>query len=61
VCAVAVSALVALSHRAIGDGPVIKVQPRDIKPASNPAVGLSIAVDQGFSILCLLCATLAAV
>jgi len=61
VCAVAASALVALSHRAIGDGPVIKLRLRDIKLAPNPAGGLSIAVDQSFRILCLLFATLAAV
>jgi len=61
VCAVAASALVALSHRGIRDGPVTKVRLHDIKPAPNPAGGLSNAVDQSFRILCLLFAALAAV
>jgi len=61
VCAVAASALVALSHRAIRDAPVIKVRLRDIKPAPNSAGGLSNAVDRSFRILCLLFAALAAV
>jgi hypothetical protein len=51
--AVAVGALVAITHLVIDSGRLVGAWLRKIKRASNPAPALSIAVDQSFHILCL--------
>jgi hypothetical protein len=58
--AVAVAAIVAISHVIIDDGRLVGAWLRDVKRAANPAPALSIAVDQSFHILCLLGAALVA-
>jgi hypothetical protein len=58
--AVAVGALVAISHLIIDDGGLVAAWLRRVKRARNPAPALSIAVDQSFHILCLFGAALIA-
>lgn len=58
--AVAVGALVAIPHLLIDDGHVVRAWLRDVKGAAQPTLGLSIAVDQSFHLLCLLGAALVA-
>lgn len=58
--AVAVAALVAVPHLLIDDGHLVRAWLRDVKGAAQPALGLLIAVDQSFHLLCLLGAALVA-
>jgi Protein of unknown function (DUF3307) len=58
--AVAVAALVAIPHLVIDDGHVVRAWLRDVKGADEPTLGLSIAVDQSFHLLCLVGAALVA-
>jgi type IV secretory pathway VirB3-like protein len=58
--ALAVAALVAITHLVIDDGRLVRLWLRNVKRAANPARALSIAVDQSFHVLCLLGAALVA-
>ena len=58
--ALAVAAIVAVTHLLIDDGRLVRAWLRDVKHAANPSVGLTIAVDQSFHLLCLLGAALVA-
>jgi hypothetical protein len=58
--AVAIGALVAIPHLLIDDGHAVRAWLRDVKGAERPTLGLSIAVDQSFHLLCLLGAALVA-
>ncbi len=58
--AIAVAALVALPHLLVDDGHFVRSWLRQIKHVPAPAIGLSIAVDQSFHIVCLLGAALVA-
>jgi hypothetical protein len=55
-----VGALVALPHLLIDDGRLVRAWVREVKRVPAPALGLSIAVDQSFHLLCLLGAALIA-
>jgi hypothetical protein len=50
--AVALGALVAITHQVIDSGGLVGASLRKIKRASKPAPALSIAVDQSFHIVC---------
>jgi hypothetical protein len=52
--ALAVAALVALPHLLIDDGRLVRFWLERVKGAQRPAVGLTIAVDQAFHVVCLL-------
>jgi hypothetical protein len=58
--AVAVAALVAITHLVIDDGRLVAAWLGKVKRAANPTPALSIAVDQSFHVLCLLGAALVA-
>lgn len=58
--ALAVAALVAIPHLLIDDGTIVRFWLREVKGASSPALGLAIATDQTFHVLCLLGAALVA-
>jgi hypothetical protein len=58
--AIAVMALVAIPHLIVDDGHLVHVWVRNFKRASDPSLGLLIAVDQSFHVLCLLGAALVA-
>lgn len=58
--AVAVGVLVAVPHLLIDDGRFVKLWLRDIKHAPSASLGLRIAVDQSFHVVCLLVAALVA-
>jgi hypothetical protein len=58
--ALAVGALVAVTHLLVDDGRLVRTWLRNVKHAQTPAVGLAIAVDQSFHLLCLLAAALIA-
>jgi hypothetical protein len=58
--AVGIGTLVAVPHLLIDDGHLVRVWLRDVKGAARPALGLVIAVDQSFHLLCLLAAALVA-
>lgn len=58
--AVAVGALVAVPHLLVDDGRFVRGWLREVKGASQPGLGLVIAVDQCFHLLCLLGAALVA-
>ncbi len=58
--ALAVAALVAVPHLLIDDGTVVRFWLREVKGTSSPALGLAIATDQTFHVLCLLGAALVA-
>jgi hypothetical protein len=52
--AVAVGALVSITHLVIDDGRLVSAWLRKVKRATDPAPALSVAVDQNLHILCLL-------
>jgi hypothetical protein len=56
--AIAVAAVIAVPHLVIDDGRVVRVWLRQVKGTTAPALGLTIAVDQTFHVLCLLGAAL---
>ncbi len=58
--AVLVGVLVAIPHLLVDDGRVVRVWLRDVKHVPDPPLGLSIAVDQAFHVVCLLGAALVA-
>jgi hypothetical protein len=58
--AVAVGALVAVPHLLIDDGRFVRLWLRRVKGVQRPGVGLTIAVDQAFHVVCLLGAALVA-
>jgi hypothetical protein len=58
--AVGVGALVAIPHLLIDDGHFVRAWLRSVKHARDPALGLSIAVDQSLHLVCLLGAALVA-
>ena len=58
--AVAVAVVVAIPHVLIDDGWFVGVWLREVKRAHNPDIGLRIAVDQSFHVVCLLGAALIA-
>lgn len=58
--AAAVGVLVAVPHLLIDDGRLVRAWMREVKRVPQPALGLSIAVDQSFHLLCLLGAALIA-
>jgi len=58
--AVAVAAVVAITHLVIDDGRLVAAWLGKVKRAANPTLALSIAVDQSFHVLCLLGAALVA-
>jgi hypothetical protein len=58
--AVAVAALVAVPHLLIDDGWIVGFWLREVKRAPNADLGLRIAVDQTFHVVCLLGAALIA-
>lgn len=51
--ALEVAALVALPHLLIDDGRLVRFWLERVKGAQRPGVGLSIAVDQAFHLMCL--------
>jgi Protein of unknown function (DUF3307) len=59
--AVLVAAVVAVPHILIDDGHLVSVWLRNVKRAPSPALGLRVAVDQTFHVVCLLVAALIAV
>jgi hypothetical protein len=58
--AVGVAALVAIPHVLIDDGTLVRFWSRAVKGTTSPALGLMIAIDQSFHVLCLLGAALVA-
>lgn len=58
--AVGVAALVAIPHLLIDDGTLVRLWSREVKGIASPGLGLIIAVDQIFHVLCLLGAALVA-
>jgi hypothetical protein len=54
------AALVAIPHLLVDDGHVVRAWLKDVKGAQEPTLGLSIAVDQSFHLLCLFGAALIA-
>ena len=58
--AIAVAALIAVPHVLIDDGHFVRGWLRNVKHAEKPMLGLLIAVDQSFHIVCLLGAALVA-
>jgi hypothetical protein len=58
--AVAVAAIVAVTHLVIDDGRLVAAWMHTVKRAAHPPLGLSIAVDQTFHALCLFGASLVA-
>jgi hypothetical protein len=56
--AIAVALLIAIPHVLIDDGHFVRAWLRGIKHSPAPALGLSIAVDQSFHVVCLLAAAL---
>jgi hypothetical protein len=58
--ALGVGVLVVVPHLLIDDGTLVRAWLRDVKGAIRPALGLTIAVDQCFHLLCLLGAALVA-
>jgi hypothetical protein len=58
--AVAVGVLVAVPHLMVDEGHFVKYWLREVKRAKQPALGLIVAVDQTFHIVCLLGAALVA-
>ena len=58
--AVAIGALVAVPHLAVDDGRFVRMWLHRVKGAQRPGMGLTIAVDQVFHLLCLLGAALLA-
>jgi Protein of unknown function (DUF3307) len=59
--AIEVAALVAVPHLLVDEGHLVRAWLRDVKGAPQPALGLMIAVDQSFHLLCLFGAALIAV
>jgi hypothetical protein len=59
--ALMVGAAVAVPHLLVDDGRLVDVWVREVKRASQPPPGLTIAVDQSFHVICLLGAALLAV
>jgi hypothetical protein len=58
--AVAVAAAVAIPHPIVDDGHVVRAWLRTVKHVPDSPLGLSIAVDQSFHVLCLFGASLLA-
>jgi Protein of unknown function (DUF3307) len=58
--AIGVGALVGISHLLIDDGRLVRVWLRDVKRTAAPTLGLLIATDQSFHLLCLFAASLVA-
>jgi hypothetical protein len=58
--AVAVAAVVAITHLVVDDGRLVAAWLGKVKHAANPTLALSIAVDQSFHVFCLLGAALVA-
>ena len=58
--AIGVGALVAIPHLLIDDGRLVRFWLRDVKGTTTPALGLMIATDQSFHVLCLFAAALVA-
>ena len=58
--ALVVGVLVVVPHIVIDDGRLVRAWLRDVKKAPRPALGLVIAVDQSFHLLCLTGAALIA-
>jgi hypothetical protein len=58
--AVVVAAVVAIPHLLIDDGHLVSAWLRDVKRAPNAPIGVRIAVDQSFHVVCLLGAALIA-
>jgi hypothetical protein len=52
--AVEIAALIALPHLLIDDGHLVRFWLERVKGAQRPSVGLTIAVDQAFLVVCLL-------
>jgi hypothetical protein len=52
--AVEIAALVALPHLLIDDGRLVRIWLERVKGAQRPGLGLTIAVDQAFHVVCLL-------
>jgi hypothetical protein len=59
--AVVVAALIALPHLLIDDGRLVSAWLRDVKRVPDASMGLRIAVDQSFHVVCLLAVSLVAV
>lgn len=59
--AIVVGAVVAVPHLLIDDGTIVRAWLRHVKRAERPSLGLLVAVDQSFHLLCLLGAALIAV
>lgn len=58
--AIAVGALVAIPHLVIDDGRLVRSWVRRVKGAEQPTLGLVVAVDQTFHVVCLFGAALLA-
>jgi hypothetical protein len=58
--AVAVGVVIVVPHLLVDDGHFVRAWLRHVKHAADPALGLTIAVDQSFHVLCLLGAALVA-
>jgi hypothetical protein len=58
--AVVVAALIAVPHMLIDDGRMVSFWLRDVKRAPDASLGLRIAVDQSFHVVCLLAVSLVA-
>ncbi len=58
--AVAVGAVVAIPHLLIDDGTLVRSWLREVKGTTTPSLGLMIATDQTFHVLCLFAAALVA-
>ena len=58
--ALAVGALVGVTHLIVDEGRVVTVWLHKVKHARDPGIALSIAVDQSFHVLCLAAAAFAA-
>jgi uncharacterized protein DUF3307 len=58
--AIGVGAIVGISHLVIDDGRLVHVWLRDVKGTTAPPLGLMIATDQSFHLLCLFAASLVA-
>jgi len=58
--AVATGVLISGTHLLVDDGHLVRAWLRDIKHVERPALGLTVAVDQTFHVVCLLGAALIA-
>lgn len=58
--AVVIAVVVAVPHLVIDEGRLVRIWLRDVKRAPSASLGLRIAVDQSFHVVCLLGAALLA-